>query len=549
MTVRLNTSGMEQAEGGLRLRDTEEVVLVLPPAFPLEPPLVGVTHYRFAGHAHVLQGHRLCLYLDPQREWHPDNAPLRFLNRLWGWFADAAAGRYDPAQALYHPVGGILHETPGTPVVVVRHNFVAGPPLSGAYLVPRSGQRLDLVWDKPEAADSVPARLIRLRDPLYFSAGATLGALLEAIQRPRRETAAALALHVGWPSAIAVLTAMARTAQRSPAGSPLYFVVAVPNVATDVYHLLTGRLTPPVADALQRAAAEGGPCSVLNPADLRRDAPIECAMSDERPELTTRRDAKRPVNVLYGKRVHLWGCGGIGSWVAEFVARAGAAEITLCDSGKVSGGLLVRQNYREDNIGENKAEALAERLRSLSDSLDVTTQPGHALQQDHAKWQGADVLIDATVNTAVAYTLDAYVSGGAKKPLIAQMATDTKTGTLGVMSVVTPGHPTGLSRVDELAGQQVLADPALERFHALWQEPMVGDELVPARGCSVPTFHGSSADLSAVAATLTSLLGLHLGTNQSGTHLVALPHAEGGGPNHEFIAAALEPTPTDEYRR
>lgn len=42
------------------------------------------------------------------------------MNRLWQWLADAAAGRFDPDTALYHPVGGILHHTPGAPTVVVR---------------------------------------------------------------------------------------------------------------------------------------------------------------------------------------------------------------------------------------------------------------------------------------------------------------------------------------------------------------------------------------------------------------------------------------------
>jgi hypothetical protein len=62
------------------------------------------------------------------------------------------------------------------------------------------------------------------------------------------------------------------------------------------------------------------------------------------------------------------------------------------------------------------------------------------------------------------------------------------------------------------------------------------DELVPTRGCSVPTFHGSAADMAAVAASLTSLLGSHVSATVpvSGTHLIALPHSP-VGPFHRFI--------------
>ena len=83
----------------------------------------------------------------------------------------------------------------------------------------------------------------------------------------------------------------------------------------------------------------------------------------------------------------------------------------------------------------------------------------------------------------------------------------------------------------------MLADGGLELYHPLWQAAADGDELIPTRGCSVPTFHGSAADLAAVAATLVSLIGVHLQQAEavtSGTHLIALPHAA-TGPRHHFL--------------
>jgi hypothetical protein len=112
---------------------------------------------------------------------------------------------------------------------------------------------------------------------------------------------------------------------------------------------------------------------------------------------------------------------------------------------------------------------------------------------------------------------------------------------LGLLSVSAPTTAQGPSSIDTAAGKIVLADPALELYHRLWQDTPDGDELVPTRGCSVPTFHGSSADLAAVAGTLTSFLGMHLNTPGSGTHLIALPHAA-GSPHHRFLAH--DPTPT-----
>ena len=95
------------------------------------------------------------------------------------------------------------------------------------------------------------------------------------------------------------------------------------------------------------------------------------------------------------------------------------------------------------------------------------------------------------------------------------------------------------SAIDTTAGQKVLARGDLEAYHVLWaNDPDSEDTLIPTRGCSVPTFHGSAADMAGVAAALVNVLGSHLmspeGTTASGTHLVALPYA-GSKPAHLFV--------------
>lgn len=542
LKLELATAELTQEQGGLPLRDRETVTVRLPAIYPLHPPVAEVDHFRFAGQPHVLQGYRLCLYLDPQREWHPEQGMVGFLNRLWRWLEDGAAARFDAGQALYHPVGGVLHQTAGAPTIVVREDLPADlRPLSRAYLVPRAAHRFDLTWKRPEAGvRSEPAALIRLRDPLYFSAGNTLHSLLATTARPRLESPLARAVHHGWPPPDAILTALAMVAQRGMSGTPSYFVIAVPHPATGDHHLLTGRLPSGTADSLRQLVQTSTLGRVLDPSALRSDSRMEwCVMSDERPRISTRRDARRPISTFQGKHVHIWGCGGIGSWMAEFVARAGASRIVLCDNGRVAGGLLVRQNYTEADVGRDKANALAERLRAIRDDLTVISLDGHALAQDSEPWHEADVLIDATVNTAVAYGFDQLRVHADQRPTVAQVAIDLRTGTLGIMSVASPSHSVGLSIIDRDAGTRVLADPDLERFHTFWQDAGPGDEVVPARGCSVPTFHGSAADLAAIAATLTTLLAIHLGTDSdtSGTHVVALPHAEGIGPDRVFLAS------------
>jgi hypothetical protein len=258
-------------------------------------------------------------------------------------------------------------------------------------------------------------------------------------------------------------------------------------------------------------------------------------VSDERDSVTTRRDATRPVNAFHGKTVHLWGCGGLGSWIAEFVARAGARRLVLCDPGTITGGLLVRQNFTELDIGTGKATALRDRILAIRDDIEVDAHAG-AIPDDLAtSFASADVIIDATISHAVGQFLDGITFIN-NRPLSAQVATDVKTGTLGILTISPPGEPAGANEIDRKVAQKVLQDGNLEPFHTFWTDIPAEDELIPTHGCSVPTFHGSAADMAAVAATLTSLLGTHLAATEpvSGTHLIALPHSP-AGPSHTFV--------------
>ena len=107
------------APTGLELGDDEEFIVRIRPSLFL-PPIVEVDHTRFLGYPHVLQGQRLCIYLDPSREWCPSHGIAGFLSRLWDWLTDAAGGAFDASTAMYHAVGGVLHQADGTPTIVVR---------------------------------------------------------------------------------------------------------------------------------------------------------------------------------------------------------------------------------------------------------------------------------------------------------------------------------------------------------------------------------------------------------------------------------------------
>ena len=76
------------------------------------------------------------------------------------------------------------------------------------------------------------------------------------------------------------------------------------------------------------------------------------------------------VEKLAKSKVLLFGVGGVGSFAAEALARAGVGEITLVDGDTVAPSNLNRQLVAlRSTIGRSKAEVMAERIRDINDKL------------------------------------------------------------------------------------------------------------------------------------------------------------------------------------
>jgi hypothetical protein len=530
--LRLDTTMLPPRQGdGLRVaRPHEDVYVLVPDVFPAVPPFVHVAHTRFTGTPHVLEGTRLCIYLDPSQEWHPTHTAVDFMYRLWEWLCDAVTGKFDPSTALFHPVGGVLHRTPGTPTVVARVPVPTHQAFGTMRVVARSDHRLDL---RPDGEAGAEVLVMSVAGPMFRGAGRTLGGLqraLGAIGLPDTTGFGRLckrSVRVVRPHPDAFLIRLGAAAARTPSGDPIWFLLAVPSGpgVGAKRHLICGRLPADAADRLRALVTDLGALAVPL-CDVIAALPVEwCHVSEERPEMTMRRDRKTPVQSLLGAHVVVLGCGGLGSWIAEFVVRAGARRVDVRDNSEVTGGLLVRQDYTELDIGEKKAVALARRLDSLRDNIEVHVLPGNfTLGMPIPE---CDLLIDATVDQTAAAALAAAWPAAKHTPLVASVATDRATATLGLLTLTRPGSGPDPETAYALAGKAVQEREDLEPLASFWRSPEKDEELNPAPGCSVPTFHGSAADLAVVAGALTRLIAGHLpAPDVAGTHLVAMPHAE-----------------------
>ena len=511
--VTLDTTAFEPVEGGLQVETHEQLFIVVTPGFPGVPPEVHVAHHRWAGFPHVLQGSRLCLYLNPATEWNPLSGVTSFLGRLWDWFADAIANRFDPTAALYQPVGGVFHRTKGAPTVVVTDalgNLSTGFRIASVALRSRTEHRVDLLADGEDLpANGFRGVLVVLCHGLPYGGGVYLSDLAVAIrgQESRKQRKQ-------------FLTAVTKAARGLPADGHLHVVIAVPNrhlAGQARFHLIGWRLPrSTVAKALEATSHRHQPESP-HPDDEPR---VQWTYIDDvRTAVTARRDHARPVNWFEGKTVELWGCGALGSWIAEFLVRAGAAMIILRDTGYVTAGLLVRQNFTELDVGRRKVDALADRLRAISDQVIVIEQPGVA-QAALQSVVDADVIIDCTVNTGVAVAIDQAQASGTLPTPVMQVATDNDSATLGILTISTGSPAARTNAIDKALRETVAADGTLHPYLAFWNRDS-HPSLIPTLGCSVPTFHGAATDTGAIAAQAVSLAATALARRLAAGYLFA----------------------------
>ena len=71
--------------------------------------------------------------------------------------------------------------------------------------------------------------------------------------------------------------------------------------------------------------------------------------------------------------VAICGLGGLGSNIAISLARAGIGKLILIDFDRVDITNLHRQQYKADQIGMHKTEALAENLREINPYIELET--------------------------------------------------------------------------------------------------------------------------------------------------------------------------------
>lgn len=120
------------------------------------------------------------------------------------------------------------------------------------------------------------------------------------------------------------------------------------------------------------------------------------------------------IKKLNESNIILFGCGGVGGYVAEMLVRSGIGHITIVDFDKVDETNINRQIIAlTSTIGQPKVEVLKNRLLDINPDCEVITIHDRYIEGSNLLDGGYDYVIDAidSVSDKVALILDAHNRG------------------------------------------------------------------------------------------------------------------------------------------
>jgi integrative and conjugative element protein (TIGR02256 family) len=533
--VRVDCSGKEYRPGGVQLKRREWLKLVIPPDFPYQIPSAWTPHTRFAGLPHVQWKRHLCLYQAPSTEWNVNDGMFGYLARLDLWLDHAAAGELNPSGEPLHPPVAYLPAGP-TRIVIPRVDAPSVGPanwIGFAKLANVSETRADITgWmTLAELGGDPPyAPAILLSEPMPYEFPAKMGDLLKELE-PR-----------GVSTGL-IITALRFAVLCNREEDPLFVVLGTPmrGVAGSterIFHLAAWYIEPGLVRGLRLSLNKFDPNPKLQEIgqeveqiviDWMKATDVGwCLVREDRPEIVIPRDRDSEVAWFRGKTVSVWGCGAIGSHVADYLARAGVRKLILRDKATVMPGIITRQLFTDDDIGKPKVEALAARLKAISPSLEIEEHTDDLLTGPLSAedWtDNADVVIETTGAGTVMVKGEAARRRSVKRIAFVSMALGHEAKN-AMMVVAGPRHSGGALDVDRKLRQECYSRPELHEYvEEFWPRESRREVFQPEPGCSDATFSGSCADVAQLTAAILNLAAQELKTPDlaAAAHLLSQP--------------------------
>lgn len=542
--VEINCSNIKVSADGLQLRSKEKFVICVPENFPFSHPSVYVNHKRFNGFSHVQWVRHLCLYLSPSTEWNISDGMYGYIERLHQWLVRGATNSHELDGQPLHPPA-VYPGSIDLPSVIIRQDTpsFAGPFWLGfAVMENRNENRVDLVgWQqglqKPVSGFLSPAILLNENFPFeYPNKAEDLFKQIELLG-VKTET-----IH-----AFSLFSSLVNNNE-----TPLYLILGSPmrgikhqktfqhlsvwsideqtknsiKMEIDCLGLLTKKVDDEFTAKVKILSDE---CKEFSISALKSANMRWCSVQEDRSEVTIRRDNNTSANAYSDKAIAVWGCGALGSYIAEILVRSGATHLILRDNKKVNPGILVRQNYEDADIGNWKCESLKKRLRRINPTVTIETDHDDIsssfntlaeLSEDESN--PYDLIIDATASNFVHLSLEEYLKGVTPNIVLASVIIGAKASS-ALFSYFPSVKSGAISDALRKSKIKALKTKGMGNYaKEFWPNQADFLNFQPEPGCSDPTFIGSSIDMMILVGRVMDLLGKSLiSATFSSTHMLS----------------------------
>ena len=543
--VSLDCRHYKKEEGGLKLNSRESVRLWIYSDFPYHVPAVTTAHSRFLGFNHVQWGAQLCLYQSTDTQWNPSQGMFGFIKQLDQWFEKSAVNQLDHPEGPLHPP--IAYPVSNT-VICFREDTPTREqwPWFGAAVIneKKPGYYEVESWQDVSSLEQntkfAPALLLDFELPFEYPK--TIRWLFKCIESKGLDTTK-------------ILVHLMIAAEKISEDESLYFMIGTPsrgiagNKETRLQHLNVWEIEKDDVKKLKNVSLA---CDVINkykgnetPNGLtaivddifndlykwQNNSRVNwCSVLEDRPEIVTRRDEGSEIDWFKEKTVSIWGCGALGSVIAEHLVRAKVKKLILYDNKKVTRGILIRQNFIENDINDSKTEAVKRRLKAKSKEVDIVTCSDNLIKvlDDNAWRDGLDVVIDATASLRVRSKLESRIKNNKLTiPVISMMISGA--ARYGVVTFAPQSYSGASLDIHRRLGISVKKRSWLKKWNnAFWDEETDEVARQPEPGCSEPTFIGSHADVAGLAARMINSVSTEIvkGENQAVGYLLAKKSSE-----------------------
>lgn len=213
--------------------------------------------------------------------------------------------------------------------------------------------------------------------------------------------------------------------------------------------------------------------------------------------------------------IAVFGCGALGSSIAENLARGGVRQMSLVDSDTIKFGNLCRHTLEGSSVGVNKAQALAERLlranplskiKGYSEKVPLDSRSDQALRQ---AIMDAEIFVDCTTSEAGFQWLNQYAVENGKRLISLFFNFRAELLTLCISGKFISCNTIFKDLKYAVEQKYTPLDPKVYFYH-----PSKDEQIIEGAGCWHPSFPALNAHVQILAAHAVDIISHSIATNQ-----------------------------------